>query len=125
MYIKLDTGKAVKGRMGSWRPDGLSLQRGRGKVVSIDKSDIAQVALLIGRSLGRKAPLYAGLIAGSSCATLAGLAYYSSDWHVVPTAAVAAGAGVFWGGVAAGIAATLSAASRGHLCRVPACVEQQ
>lgn len=103
IYVRLHTGKAMKGRMDAWRADGLSLQR-RGKVVSIDKSEVAQVALLIGKSRGRKA-LYAGLITGAAAATVSGLAYYSYDCCGVSTAAVAAGSGAFWGGVAAGIAA--------------------
>lgn len=102
VYVRLQTGKAIKGRMDAWHPDGLSL-RGHGKVVSIDRSEIAQVALLIGKSRARKA-LYAGLIAGSAGATLMGLAYQSYGCCGPSTAAVAAGAGAFTGGVAAGIA---------------------
>jgi hypothetical protein len=104
VYVKLHTNKSVKGKMDAWRPDGLTILQGGSHVVSIQKPDVAQVALLIGKSRGRKA-LYAGLIAGAAAGTLTGIAYKSSDCCEVPTAAVVAGSGAFYGGVAAGIAA--------------------
>jgi len=104
VYVKLHTNKALKGRMDAWRPDGLSLRQGNSKVVSIEKSDIAQVALLIGKSRGRKA-LYAGLIVGGVAGGVSGVAYASANCCEVPTAAVAASSAAFFGGVAAGIAA--------------------
>ena len=104
VYVKLHTNKSLKGKMDAWRSDGLTILRDGSHVVSIQKSDVAQVALLIGKSRRRKA-LYAGLIAGAAVGTLTGIAYKSSDCCEVPTAAVVAGSGAFYGGLAAGIAA--------------------
>jgi len=104
VYVKLHNNKSLKGKMDAWRPDGLTIVQDGSHVVSITKSDVAQVALLIGKSRGRKA-LYAGLIAGAAAGTLTGIAYHSSDCCEVPAAAIVAGSGAFYGGVAAAIAA--------------------
>jgi len=100
VYVKLHTHQSVKGKMDAWRVDGLSVRQGKAKVVSIEKSDVAQVALLIGKSRGRKA-MYAGLIAGTAVGTLTGLAYASSDCCGVSPAVVSVSAGTGWGGIAA------------------------
>ena len=91
--------------MDEWRTDGLSMRQGKTKVVSIKKSNVAQVAMLIGKSRKRRAT-YAFLIVGAVASGLTGAAYASSDCCEVPTAAVAAGAAVFWGGIAAATAAS-------------------
>ena len=105
VYVKLHTNQSLKGKMDLWRKDGLSLKQGRTKVVSIEKSDVAEVALLIGRSRGRKAML-AGIIAGSVSGglTAAGYAASGACCDVSPAVVIPAAAG-FWGGIAAGIAA--------------------
>jgi hypothetical protein len=99
--VKLHADKSVNGKMDAWRPDGLSVRQGGAKVVSVEKSDVAQVALVTGWSRGRKA-LVAGLITGGVVGGLTGAAL-ANCCDVAP--ALAAGAGGFWGGVAAGIAA--------------------
>jgi hypothetical protein len=54
---KLHTSQSLKGKMDAWRNDGLGLGQGRIKIVSIEKPDVAEVALLIAMSRGRKAML--------------------------------------------------------------------
>jgi hypothetical protein len=102
--VKLKSNKALKGRMDAWRPEGMSLRQGGGKVVSLDKSEISEVALLIGKSRARRAA-YAGLITAIGLGTLTGLAYSSADCCELAPAAVGAAFGAFGGMVAAGIAA--------------------
>lgn len=103
VFVRLQSHKALIGKMDAWRADGMSLQRG-GRVVSLDKSEIAQVDLLIGKSRARKAA-WAGIITGVGVGALTGLAYLSSDWCEASGATVAVGSGALGGGVAAGIAA--------------------
>ena len=104
IYVELHTKKALKGKMDAWRADGLSLQQGGDRVVSIAKSDVAQVALLIGRSRLRKAA-WAGLITGTIGGGLSAVAYKASECCEVSTAVVAVSSGAFWGAAAAAIAA--------------------
>ena len=106
VQVKLHSAKAIKGKMGAWRADGISITQSK-KVISMDKDDVAEIALLIGRSRGRKAML-AGVITGGAVAGIVGASYgiNADDCCFDPSAGVlvplAAG---FWGGVAAGIAA--------------------
>ena len=71
--VKLHSGKTVRGRMASWNPDELTVRQGKDKVVPVAKSDVAKVALVIGRSRKRKAA-YAGLITGGIMGGLVGVA---------------------------------------------------
>lgn len=70
--VKLHSGKTVRGRMASWNTDELTVRQGKDKVVPVAKSDVAQVAMVIGRSRKRKAA-YAGLITGGVMAGLVGV----------------------------------------------------
>src|SRR5574340_140454 len=46
--VKLHSGKTVKGKMEAWNDDGLSVRKGKDKVVEVAKSDVAQVAMVTG-----------------------------------------------------------------------------
>lgn len=103
--IKLQSGQMRTGRMESWNTDGFSVRQGKDKVVSVAKSDVVQVAMVSGKSRGRKA-VYAGLIGGAAGGGLMAAACHSSSSTCdVPPAAVAAGGALIFGGIAAGIAA--------------------
>ena len=103
LAVRLLSGKTVKGKMELWTSDGLSIRQGKEKLRTISKFDVARLALLTGRSRGRKA-LYAGLIAAGAGAGLMGAACANNGCYAQPAILVPASAG-FWGGVAAGIAA--------------------
>lgn len=103
LAVRLHSGKTVKGKMELWTSDGLSIRQGREKLNTISKADVARVALLTGRSRGRKA-LYAGLITGGVMGGLMGAACANGGCYAEPAILVPAAAG-FWGGLAAGIAA--------------------
>ena len=102
VQIRLHSGTTMNGKMETWNPDGISVRQGN-KASTISKSDITQVALVTGMSRKRKAA-YAGLITGGVVGGLTGAALASAccDDQAI---GIAAAAGVFWGGVAAGIAA--------------------
>lgn len=105
VHVKLHSGKTVKGKMESWNTDGLTIRQGKDKIVSLTKSDVAQVVMPIGMSRGRKAA-YGGLIGGGIGAALFGAVCAGAEGGCyAPTAAVAAGAALWIGGIAAGIAA--------------------
>jgi len=73
----------------------------------VAKSDVVQVAMVSGKSRGRKA-VYAGLIAGAAGGGLMAAACQSPSSNCdVPPAALAAGGALFFGGIAAGISALL------------------
>jgi molybdopterin-binding protein len=104
VHVKLQSGKTVKGKMEAWSADGLTVRQGKQKVAAVAKSDVAQVALVIGKSRGRKA-MWAGLITGSAVGGflgalchLLGCSAEGALYGVVPISAGSAG-------VAAGIAA--------------------
>src|SRR5689334_7633018 len=73
VQVKLHSTKTIKGQMDAWRADGLSVRQGK-SVTSIDRSQVAEVALLIGRSRGRKA-LLAGAITAGAVGGVLGAAY--------------------------------------------------
>ena len=103
--VKLDSGKSVNGKMEAWSTDGLTVRHGNDRVIQVTKSDVAEVALVMGMSRGRKAT-WAG---GITCVAVGGLAVAactSGGCDSSSGSGVAiAGAAVFWGAVAAGIAA--------------------
>ena len=99
--IKLHSGSTVSGKMEAWNPQGLSVRQGKQKVSTVEKSDVAQVALVTGMSRARKA-MYAGLIAGGVTGALMGAACSSSCY---PSPVVVPIGAAFIGGTAAGIAA--------------------
>jgi hypothetical protein len=102
VQIRLHSGKTVNGRVETWKPDSVSVRQGD-KTSTISKSDITQVALVTGMSRKRKAA-YAGLITGGVVGGLTGAAFASACCED-QAIGIAAAAAVFWGGVAAGIAA--------------------
>jgi hypothetical protein len=103
--IKLQSGKSINGTMTEWRPDGVSLQRGK-QIESLAKADIAGVYLTAGMSRGKRAA-WAGAIGGAAGAGFFGaVAATSSDLDVLPGEAAAFSA-VFFGGIAAAIAALI------------------
>jgi len=53
--VKLHSGKTVNGRIRKWSPGGLVVLQGENRPVQLAKSDIAQVALVAGRSRAEKA----------------------------------------------------------------------
>ncbi len=103
--VKLLSGQTVNGRMEAWNADGLSVRRGKDKLLPLAQPTIAQVAMVTGMSRGHKAG-YAALIAGGATASLWGLACLGNrggcDAYVAATAVASSG---FIAGVAAGIAA--------------------
>jgi hypothetical protein len=65
VHVKLRSGRTVKGKIESWTSDGLSLRQGKDKVVSLERSDVRQVAMQAGMSRARRAT-WAGLIGGAA-----------------------------------------------------------
>jgi hypothetical protein len=102
--VKLCAPSSFRGKMEAWRPDGLTVVRGS-KVYSYEKSEIAQVALVIGKSRAKKA-LIAGLVTGGAVAGVLGAVAAKEDCcYDVPAGAIVGVTAVVWGGAAAGIAA--------------------
>ncbi len=101
--VKLLSGKTLNARMEGWSTDGLSVRQGKDKVVPVAKADVAEVAMVIGMSRGRKA-LWAGGIVGGGLGAVVAAACASGGCEISPAAMFAAGALVY-GGIAAGIAA--------------------
>lgn len=103
--VQLHTGKMLNGKMHSWSPEGLTVLKGNA-LVQVAKSDIAKIAMVAGMSRGRRAA-WAGLIGGGIGAGIGGGACAGAGGCDVSPASVAAGAAVWIGGIAAGIAALI------------------
>ena len=104
LAVKLRSGRSVNGKMEAWSTDGVAVRQGKDRVVQVKKSDVAQVSLVMGRSRGRKAAL-AGLLTGGILGGFTGVACAAGSNCDVPPGAIAAGGALFFGGIAAGIAA--------------------
>ncbi len=55
LAVKLHSGRSVNGKMETWSADGVAVRQGKDRVVQVKKSDVAQVAMVMGMSRGRKA----------------------------------------------------------------------
>ncbi len=104
--ITLNSGKSVNGKMGSWSPEGLTVLKGGDKAEQLAKSDVAKVALVAGMSRGSRAG-WAALIGGGAGTALYGGTCAGDRWCPTNPAAMAAAGGIFFGGIAAGIAALI------------------
>jgi hypothetical protein len=103
--VKLHSGRSVNGRMESWAADGLGVRQGKDKVVTVAKSEVAQVAMVGGLSRARKAG-YAFLVGGGIMGGLMAAACSANSSNCdVNVAAMSAASAVFVGGISAGIAA--------------------
>lgn len=66
VQVKLRSGETVKGKMGTWSADGLTVLRGKNKSVPAAKADVAQVAMVRGISRARRALYGSGALAAGS-----------------------------------------------------------
>ncbi len=106
VQVKLHSGKTVNGKMEGWSTEGLSVRQGKDKVVPVVKPDVAQVAMVTGKSRGSKAGytalittgVFGGLI-GIGCAA-GGCSGEGAEGAVFALAGIP-----FIAGIAAGIAA--------------------
>ena len=104
--VTLKSGKSVNGKMHAWSADGVTLLQGKDRVVQVPRADVTKVAMAAGMSRGRRAG-YAALIGGGVGAGLfTGLCAGDSDCDIAP-ASIGLVAGMFIGGIAAGIAALI------------------
>jgi hypothetical protein len=103
--VKLHSGRSINGRMESWAADELGVRQGKDKVVTVAKSEVAQVAMVGGLSRARKAG-YAFLVGGGIMGGLMAAACSANSSNCdVNVAAMSAASAVFVGGISAGIAA--------------------
>lgn len=104
--VSLNTGKSINGKMQAWSTEGVTVLQGRDKVVQVPRADVAKVAMTAGMSRKSRAG-YAALIGGGVGAGLfTGLCAGDSDCDIAP-ASIGLVAGMFIGGIAAGIAALI------------------
>ena len=102
--VKILSGKTVNGKLIAWTSDSLTVTQRNDKSVQLAKSDVTQVLLVTGKSRGEKAG-WAFLIGGGvGGAVLAGAMRSEGS----PAGFFLAGL-LWFGGVAAGIAALLPA----------------
>jgi hypothetical protein len=103
LSVKLHSGRSVNGKMETWSTDGVAVRQGKDRVVQVKKSDVAQVAMVMGMSRARKAAL-AGGITGAIGGGLGGLVCAGLGCDGEEAAAVVLANAGLWGGIAAGIA---------------------
>jgi hypothetical protein len=65
LSVKLHSGRSVNGKMETWSTDGVAVRQGKDRVVQVKKSDVAQVAMVMGMSRGRKAAWAGGITGGT------------------------------------------------------------
>lgn len=104
--VTLHSGDKVNGKMGPWSPEALTVIKGKDQAAQLAKSDVAKVALVAGMSRATRAG-WAALIGGGVGAGLMGAACAGGSGCDVPPAALAAGGAIWFGGIAAGIAALI------------------
>jgi hypothetical protein len=102
--ITLHNGKSVNGIMSAWSPESVTVLRGGGKTVQVPRADIEKVAMNAGMSRGRRAA-WGALIGGGVGAVLIGAVCGGTSDCDGSDVAIAAGAALWFGGIAAGIAA--------------------
>ena len=103
--ITLHSRNSVNGKMSAWSPDSVTIRQ-RQKEVHIPRSDIARVALVAGMSRDRRAA-WAGLIGGGVGAGYIGAICAAQGDCGASTVLVGAAGALFFGGIAAGIAALI------------------
>ena len=106
LSVKLHSGRSVNGKMETWSADGVAVRQGKDRVVQVKKSDVAQVAMVMGMSRGRKAA-WAGGITGGAVGGIVAAACAAYGCEGGEGAAVVAASVVIYGGIAAGIAALI------------------
>jgi hypothetical protein len=106
VHVKVQSGKTVKGKFESWSPDKLGLRQGKDRVVDVGRAEVVRIAVVTGRSRRSRAG-YAGLIGGAVGAGLLGVACAAGSGCDVSPGAMAAGGALYFGGIAAAIAALI------------------
>jgi hypothetical protein len=99
-------GRSIKGRMQTWSPDAVAVLQGKDKVVRVPKDEVSTLAMVVGLSRAKRAG-YAAAIGGASGAALFGALCAGDDDCDVSPSLVAAGAAIWIGGIAAGVAALI------------------
>lgn len=109
IYVRMVTGSAVTGIMAGWSENAVTVRRGKDKVVVIQKSNVAQVAMVSGMSRGRKA-LITGLITAGAVGGLVAAACRSQNCCGSSTGTTCsngqlAGSVLVWALIGSGVAA--------------------
>jgi len=102
--VSLLSGKTVAGKMQVWTADGLTVRQGKNKLMRVERAEVTEVVLLLGKSRSRKAAFW-GLITGSIGGVMVGALSGYSIGDTGERVLVGAGAFLLYGVIGGGIAA--------------------